>query len=422
VTRAKKYFCAVPVVAAAMFGGSLLAHAAPDTSVVVTTLYSYTGASGAGPDGGMIIDPSGVLYGVTYGGGAMNQGAVYQLVPPATAGGAWTENTLYSFTGGNDGGTPFGALSLDAQGNVYGSTIYGGASNSGTVFELIRPATTGAAWTEIVLYSFAGLTDGGNPNGSLIFNPTGRLYGTAPNGGSASSGVIFQLSPPSTTGAPWTYSVLYNFQGGSSGATPSTGVIFGLGNALYGCTYAGGTSNAGTVYQLTPPPSGTGPWTQSVLYSFTGGKDGGYPDSGLITGVAGALYGVTPYGGTGYGTVYQITPPQTGSTWTESALYDFKGTPAKDGENPYGSLLLISHDVLLGTTYGGGSGNGTLYSLAPPTQTGGAWTETILYEFTKSTNGSNPYAGVVAGPGNLVFGTTFYGGKKHQGVVFSATP
>lgn len=420
----QQYFSAAALLAAAICGGSVAAGQAPATMPVLTTLYSFTGASGAGPDGGVVSDATGALYGLTYAGGASNMGAVIQLKPPAATGGAWTESVLYSFTGLSDGGTPYGGLVFDGKGALYGTTIYGGTANAGTVFQLTPPAATGGAWTEVVLYNFSGTSDGGNPTGSLVFDKRGALYGTATIGGSAGYGAAFQLMPPATLGGAWTYAVLYNFPGGKSGASPSAGLTFGATGVLYGATYSGGKSNAGTVYQLTPPAATGGAWSEAVLYSFTGGSDGGYPDAGLLSASKGVLYGSTSYGGlskTPNGVVYQLTPPaKAGGAWTQTVIYTFKG--GSDGAYPFGGLVLNSN-LIFGTTYGGGtSGLGTVYELLPPSVAGGAWTETVLHSFSKVSAGSSPYAGLVLGSGGLLFGTTFAGGTKMDGTVFSIAP
>jgi uncharacterized repeat protein (TIGR03803 family) len=417
----KKYSQAAVMLAAAICGGSLLAQESPATTPVLTTLYSFTGASGAGPDGGLVSDASGALYGAAYAGGASDMGAVFQLTPPATTGGAWTEAVLYGFTGLNDGGTPFGSLVFDTKGALYGATIYGGTSNMGTVFQLTPPAVKGGAWTETVLYNFSGLSDGGNPTGSLVFDAKGELYGATTNGGTSGKGAVFQLAPPATAGNPWTYTVLYSFAGGSDGAAPGAGLTFGAGGVLYGTTYAGGASNAGTVFQLTPPAVAGGAWTESLLYSFRGGSDGGFPDGGLLLGKSGVLYGTTTYSGaSNFGVVFQMTPPAVkGGAWTESVLYTFKN--GKDGAYPFGDLLL-SNKLLLGTTYSGGTGSGVLFELKPPAKTGGAWTETTLFTFTHGTTGANPYAGMAVGLNGLLYGTTFGGGTKRDGAVFSLAP
>jgi uncharacterized repeat protein (TIGR03803 family) len=169
------------------------------------TLYSFSYGSGATPYGVLIADASGALYGTTLAGGAGSgpgSGTVFKLTPPTTAGGTWTESVLYSFTGTTDGANPYyGALIADASGALYGTTVNGGAAGGGTVFKLTPPTTAGGTWTESVLYSFTSTTDGAKPYGGLIADASGALYGTTPNPG---SGTVFKLTPPTTAGGTWT--------------------------------------------------------------------------------------------------------------------------------------------------------------------------------------------------------------------------
>jgi uncharacterized repeat protein (TIGR03803 family) len=197
----------------------------------------------------LITDSSGNLYGVTLLGGAHNLGAVYRLSPPTLQGGAWTEKVLFSFSG-PDGSSPFGRLLLDKSGTLYGTTSGGGPSQAGTVF-MLTPQP-GDVWTEQVLYSFSGGSDGGSPEAGVIMDQKGSLFGTASNGGTGrlSGGVVFRLDPPMMAGSAWTETVLYSF-GGSDGFRPLSRLVPRNG-ALYGTTSAGGLNGTGTVFQLIP--------------------------------------------------------------------------------------------------------------------------------------------------------------------------
>ncbi len=168
------------------------------------------------------------------------------------------ETVLYHFKGGSDGAIPSANLVEDSAHNLYGTTMGGGTSNRGTVFEVSPPNT---AWTEAVLYSFAGGSDGANPRSDLIFDKAGNLYGTTLAGGGADFGTVFQLAPPATQGAPWTETVLYSFTGGSDGVNPWAGLIMDSKGNLYGTTMFGGSLGAGTVFELSPPATQGGPWT-----------------------------------------------------------------------------------------------------------------------------------------------------------------
>ena len=227
---------------------------------------------GISAKGGLVIGTGGILYGTTSGGGNSNAGTVFSLKPPTAPGAGWTETVLYSFTGGSDGTGPAGLVI--GTGKLYGTTSGGGNANVGTVFSLTPPTAPGAGWTQAVLYSFTGGSDGAAPAG-VVIGAHDVLYGTTSGGGNANVGTIFSLKPPTAPGAGWTQAVLYSFTGGSDGAGP-TGVEVGSGGVLRGTTSGGGTSNAGTVFSLTPPTAPGGSWTQAVLYSFTGGSDGGF--------------------------------------------------------------------------------------------------------------------------------------------------
>jgi uncharacterized repeat protein (TIGR03803 family) len=251
---------------------------------------------------------------------------------------------LHGFTG-NDGASPgLGAwLVFDQSGALYGTTSYGGDDGYGTVFILTPPAILGGAWTERVLHSFTGTPDGANPSGHLVFDQSGALYGTTANGGASGLGTVFKLTPPSTPGGAWTAAVLYSFTG-SDGANPTgAGVIFDGSGALYGTSRNGGTDGNGTVFQLTPPKSKHGAWTESVLHDFTEVNDGGAPVAGLTFDRSGALYGTT-YFGFGNpnfcGTVFKLAPPaRKHDNWTETVLHDFN---CSDGANPFAGVILIS--------------------------------------------------------------------------------
>jgi uncharacterized repeat protein (TIGR03803 family) len=273
-----------------------------------TVLHSFANNSTDGyqPASGLIFDTSGNLYGTTgHGGDVCDCGTVFELTP--AAGGSWTETVLHSFGHGTDGINLYAGLIFDTSGNLYGPTQNGGAYRSGTVFELTPAA--GGSWTETVLYSFGG-TNGANPYGPLTFDAAGNLYGTTEYGGAYSSGTVFRLKPKVSGG--WTEKVLHNFQNnGTDGYLPDAGLIFDASGNLYGTTPLGGDtcSNCGTVFELEPKAGGG--WTEKVLHNFSdNGKDGINPQNGLIFDAAGNLYGTTNFGGLhgNYGTVFEITP------------------------------------------------------------------------------------------------------------------
>ncbi|MGH6839429.1 MAG: choice-of-anchor tandem repeat GloVer-containing protein [Methylocella sp.] len=391
-------------------------------------LYSFKGGiDGAIPAAGLIFDSKGALYGTTRNGGGFsnpNFGTVFKLTPPAPEQTLWTEKVLYSFKGGADGGGPLAGLIADTTGALYGTTS-GQNLGNGTVFKLTPPAAGKTLWTETVLYSFKGGTNGAVPVAGLIFGSKDGLFGTTQFGGTSNFGTVFKLKPPAPGQTLWTEKVLYSFTGGTDGGRPAAGLIFGSKDGLFGTTQFGGTSGNGTVFKLKPPAPGHTLWTEKVLYSFKGGTDGGRPTAGLIFDAHGALYGTTNYLGF-VGTVFKLTPPAAGQTlWTETVLYTSMG--GTDGARLDAGLIFDASGALYSTTfYGGTSGFGTVFKLTPPVPPATKWTESVLYSFkggpTGFGDGSNPAAGLIFGSKDGLFGTTFGGGNfrgaSNDGTVF----
>jgi uncharacterized repeat protein (TIGR03803 family) len=192
---------------------------------------------------------------------------------PALAAGP-SEYLIYSFPRQVEFVSASGTLIADSAGNLYGTTYFGGTIGYGAVIELLRPVPPITKWTMATLYSFTSFEEGLNPQGGIIFDKSGNLYGTTTQGGVTSNGgTVFELSPPATAGGEWTESVLYKFQGGSGdGATPRAGVVFDSSGNLYGTTQGGGVQSsrgaprAWTVFQLTPPATPGGAWTETVIH------------------------------------------------------------------------------------------------------------------------------------------------------------
>jgi hypothetical protein len=311
---------------------------------------------------------------------------VFELSPPAQQGGSWTFSLLYGFgTVPNDLTSPEARLAIDKAGNLYGTTSSGGtglcAGGCGGVFKLTPPAQPGGAWTETVLFNFPGWFNSqggqiGGTTGGLTLDANGALYGTAIPP-SKIFGTVFRLTPPKhKNGKNWAHTILYAFAGGADG-TAANELAFDKNGNLYGTTTYSGSGGpncfgapCGTVFQLTPTPSG--PWTHTVLYSFNGGTDGGYPESALTLDAAGNLYGTTALGGDpsclggnggGCGTVFQLAPPVVrGGTWTETVLYRFAG--GSDGAGP-GALTFGEGGLLYGAAGAGATGDGLVFSIAP---------------------------------------------------------
>ena len=354
---------------------------------------------GSSPSGGLVADSAGNLYGVTIVGGSAKVGTVYQLSP--LSGGGGREAVLYSFTGNGsnaDGARPFGELVLDPAGNLYGSTTMGGPLNQGTVFELSPPASPGGAWTETVLYTFQGGSDGSLP-GAPIFDHAGNLYGVTAEGGNHGAamcvtyggcGTIFELSPPDSPGGSWTETVLYDFLGDSDGALPEGSLAFDSTGNLYGTTsYGGGVGcpgniGCGTVFELAPPPQPGGPWTETLLHTFQG-PDGATPSVGLVVSTSGDLAGTTSSGGpNATGVVFGMSPPShPGAAWGYQILWDFHN----DGAQPESPLTIGDGGVLFGATYGGGTGNGTVFELKGSGCC--TWNQAGFYAFPDCLGGTN---------------------------------
>jgi uncharacterized repeat protein (TIGR03803 family) len=274
-------------------------------------LHRFAGSPGDGarPFAGL-WRTGGVIYGTTGFGGTTDSGTVFSLTPAASAGGAWTETVLYNLLGSpGDGQSPQARVVMDSGGALYGTTAGGGISNNGTVFCLTPPASSGGAWTETVLYFFKGGSDGRDPLGSVLIGSGGVLYGTTRYGGTTDSGTVFSLTPPASAGGAWTETVLYSFGGHRYYGGPFAGVVMGKGGVLYGSNCCGGTSSNGTVFSLTPPAASSGAWTERVLHSFSGGDDGASPQASVVIGKDGLLYSTTTAAGLlGHGTVFSVKP------------------------------------------------------------------------------------------------------------------
>jgi uncharacterized repeat protein (TIGR03803 family) len=342
---------------------------------------------------GVTLGSDGQLYGTTDYGGRHGAGIVYQLDRDGA------ERVLYTFEYFTDSGfgQPTGGVTRDAAGNLYGTTFIGQADvgyGYGVVYKV------DAAGHATVLHNFTDGADGGDPYGGVILDSKGNVYGTASEGGDSNNGVVFKID---TSGNE---TVLYSFSGSADGGSPFGSLIRDAAGNLYGTTNGGGASNAGVVFKLDP--SGH----ESVLYTFSGGADGGYPLGGLVRDSAGNFYGTTNGGGaSGAGVVFKLTP-----SGQETALYSFTG--GADGGYPWWvTPVLDSAGNLYGTTVAGGTANaGVVFKVAPSGQ------ETVLHTFTGGADGGNPEAGVILGPEGQLYGTTAFGGQANVGVVFEIKP
>jgi uncharacterized repeat protein (TIGR03803 family) len=385
---------------------------AQGTPPSIATIFNFnTLQKGANIYNGLTIGPGGVLYGTAEQGGLSTSpcpvatdgcGLAFQLTPPSSPGGHWTETVLHRFGSKQDDGYyPSDALTMGPNGVLYGTTAYGGVAGSvGTVFQLTPPASPGDSWKETVIHSFNGANDGRYPAAGLALDHNGVLYGATTGGGTSSFGTVFSLKPPSIPGDPWDERVLHSFAGApGDGDSPYSTLVIGPSGTLFGTTVIGGSLNNGAVFQLTPPLSPGSPWTETVLYSFVPyGGDGFAPTAGVTLGADGVIYGPTQDGGSAdYGAIYQLTPPASpGASWTESVLYSFTGVDGDAG--PCSSLVVGTGGVLYGTTIGG-----TAFELQPPASPVEQWTE--LFALALHGEGTG---GLVLNADGVIYGTATF--------------
>jgi uncharacterized repeat protein (TIGR03803 family) len=400
----------------------MLSLVLPASAQTIKVLHDFgvTASDGNLPSGTLLKDSAGNLYGMTSAGGAHNLGTVYRLSPTST--GSFKETILHSFAGGSAAGAfPEGPLVRDSVGNLYGVTSVGGiratVCNSsagpgcGVVFKL-TPTSTGQ-WAEAVLHRFTG-TDGGNSFAGLVRDSKGNFYGATSVGGSKGLGTVYKLSLTSTG---WKETVLHSFTGNSDGATPfifeTALTLDGLGN-IYGSTYQGGAANAGVVFELTPQTSGA--WTEKILYTFQGGADGSQPLCGVILDKSGNVYETTLRGGTsiGSGTVFKLT---AANAYAKTILHDFNVLTDPAKEAPH-TLIFDANGNLFGTT------EYALYKLTPGST---GWSETALWVFGNSQDqGANTVyePAIVDAQGNF-WGATLWGGQAGSltgGVAWEVIP
>lgn len=404
--------------------------------------------------------------------------AVLGLLPAfsSAASAAATEKILYTFIGGNDGEYPSSDLTLDAQGNLYGTTVYGGSNGyckfhgeewpgCGTVFELVR---SGDTWTEQVLYTFDG-SGGAFPETGVIFDSAGNLYGTTYNDPDANDcGNVFKLAPNPQVG--WTESVLYNFDCRNNTGSPTTDLIFDSQGNLFGatsrsvfelvpqpdsawkevtihtnflaisalaldasddiygmsttggngrCSHTYNDPGCGMAFKLTETQPGK--WSFSEFYDFArGGGTGIYPSGGLAIEDSSHVLGTTWRGGDGLGTIFELSLTKNG--WMQNTLYRFYGDP--NGAYPVGELMIRGRNLVGVTSQGGTTGNGAVFDFQYSKEHG--WKESVLYSFVGGSDGSSPNAAVISDTQGNLYGTTRGGGSGNCfqgcGVVYEITP
>jgi uncharacterized repeat protein (TIGR03803 family) len=399
-------------------------------------LYSFTGlADGNAPASGLVLDAAGNLYGTTPSGGSQagqclsigGCGVVFELTPNSD--GTWTDTTIHTFVGVADGIQPHGNLVLDGSGNLYGTTIYGGNGctgyySCGTVYEL-SPDGTGS-WTETIIYTFKGGTDGNYPQAGLIFDSAGNLYGTTGFGANSACnglgcGTVFELTP--SQNGTWAEHVLYAFQDGTDGAEPGSALTFDKAGNLYGTAAIGGTLTCnppygcGTIYELAASPGG---WSQSVLHSFDCGNTGCFPSAGVVFNGRGDLFGNVIGGPSGYGFVFRLR--QSGGSWNFALVHSFD---LAHGAEPGATPVFDTMGRLFGTTVSGGHQNrsckdgcGGVFLLAP----GNGGIRFRFLGFGQATNGAGPEGSLIFDALGNAYGTTSGGGPNGGGTVFEITP
>jgi uncharacterized repeat protein (TIGR03803 family) len=402
--------------------------AAQDTE---TVLFNFNGTDGSGPNTSLVRDSAGDFYGAAQAGGnaacaPTGCGVIFKL---SNSTGTWVETVIHSFTGGADGSFPV-ALIL-SQGNLFGVAELGGTKGFGEVFKM---APNAGGWGFRILHSFpASPSDGTYPD-YLAFDAVGNLYGAA--GGDTNTthcpasglgcGLVYKLTP--TQAGPWKETVLHRFQGAPSDGNGPGAFVFDSAGNLVGLAGAGGAAcpnnfniGCGTVYQLTPTSSG--PWTETTLHTFNG-NDGSAPYALLIDS-AGNLFGTAFEGGipgcnTGTcGVVFELSPNSSGG-WSDTTIHKFNG--AGDGNFPSSIAFDAAGNLYSSTEFAGPFNAGTVIELSP--NSGGTWSETVLFDFPTYTDGGSPAGLFVDSSGNI-FGTAFNGGDKSSGgdgLIFRLTP
>lgn len=446
------------VTAGAALGAAALSSGAEAASF--NTLYQFSGAAdGGAPTGNLVAGPHGILYGVAQAGGTSGNGTVFRLDRPPQGSGSWTVTTLYSFAGGSDASAP-NNLTMDAVGNLYGTSNAGGGSSvctngtaaigCGAVFEL--SPTPGGGWTEQVLYAFQGTTDGQQPKG-VSFDSVGNLYGFGFIGGAGvcqfegepfGCGTAFELSP--VEGAGWNFSLLYTFKNNADSDGPYGPPLIDQQGALYGETGGGGPGGAppacapatgcGEVFRLMPRHNGE--WTKQALWVFDG-LDGTGGSNALVADQAGNIYGMTNEGGppnplcpqdpsfgssAGCGVAFEISPPANGTdAWTYHTIWNF--TLGPDSGYPFNASITQADGRLFATSSGPfplANSYGAIVEFFLP-NAHGVWREKTLFTFSNDQlNEAQPESSLFW-QGNRLYGTAAgYGTTGSFGTVFRINP
>ena len=353
-----------------------------------TVLHTFgNGTDGYEPLSGVTLDAFGNLYGTTTFGGGSGSGIAYKLTPH---GSTWTYSVLHHF-GGSEGALPIGKLLVGRDGSLYGTATYGGTGQGGTVFNLRpSPSRCGSVqceWGATVLHNFYPSADGRGPEG-LNFDLAGNILGAAPDGGPTGVGTVFKLTRSQNS---WNFSLLTDFRGIPAGSVYG-GVIADAAGDVFGAGY---NTYPGTVFEIT------GSGQVQILHQFLGG-DGLDPFYGLTMDAAGNVFGLTAFGGGRGegGTVYELSP--SGGGWTFNLVYSFRGI-VNNGVIGSASLSMDAAGNLYGTTFGNGAYDyGTVFKLTPSEN---GWIYTDLHDFTGGADGCTPWSDVVIDSRGSLYGT-----------------
>jgi uncharacterized repeat protein (TIGR03803 family) len=400
------------------YAGRMLAIGAA-TSLLITAawaasatklVYSFGGsADGEYTDTELVRDSAGNLYGTSVQGGVFGGGTVFQVTP------AGVHTVLYDFTGGADGGEPYKGVTLDAEGNLYGTAVTGGGGlcegGCGVVYKL---SNSGGTWNQTVIHTFTG-SDGSGPGSPVAIDKNGDVFGTTPTGGANGIGVVYQLREDA---GAWKFRVIHTFTGGDDGGGGSASrLLIDAAGSLFGVCTVGGANGFGTVFEMSLHQA---QWQLTTLYAFKDSPDGALPYGGLIADKAGNFYGTTYYAGANdLGTVYQLT--KINGAWTERVLYSFQG--GSDGGSPISTLVADAAGNLYGTTSEGGAaacGCGTIFKMSRDST--GKWSETVAYRFPGTPQPGFAYNGLVADPSGIFYGATVHGGSGNDGAIYKFRP
>src|SRR5437588_1172596 len=395
------------VAVTAVFVLSLAAATATTTNVI----FSFSGDDGEYADTDLETDDAGNIYGTTVLGGDFASGTVFKLSPTLNG---WVQTVLYSFTSGADGGEPYKGVTLDREGNLYGTAVAGGSGSCeggcGVVYKLTN---SGGTWTQTVIHAFTGGNDGSGPGARVTVDRSGNVYGMTPTGGAHGLGTIYKIFQGPSGG--WGLKVIHAFTGGSDGATGSAGRMILRNGHLYGAATSGGTFGSGVVFELTPRD---GEWDFRTIYSFKGQVDGSFPYGALLFDASGNIFGTTYYGGANnIGAVYKLSRRPI-AEWEEKVLYSFRD--GANGSNPISNLVFDSAGNLYGTTSEGGLGSGIIFKLSPVS--GGQWIETVVHRFRGPPDGAFAYNGMVVDRFGDFYGATVHGGDNDDGSIYKFTP